>query len=411
MERYFRWLLLALCPALAAEPTAHLRGADGIWHDLEARQEGTCIVVTVSPSASPNGRALLVINKPDWMDLGDNAAPRLVQVQLGQQLVACDGGLGLTASQDQATTLTFTFTDDRSPLDPFGCRLSLRGLPEPVRGEALSAGPPGRTEEFRLTLPPLPPGAYSGRLEAADLSPTGNVFSLPCTVTVLGAQLAADLGSLRLVAPGAVYTLKARPRLMLSLGDAGPDAYLTAQVADEWLFPRRITEAVPLVADPNRCVWRVTADAGDADGKPVATPAHFELDLELRGDLPCLIVRSRAFNDVADGELYNFWGWLPGDGYETPEGHKPWSMTYREVGQTGWVFLPPADAAQPGVGWISSLPFGESRFGSMLLYTQPRRVPVRQGESVEMSFAIMPASSAQQVAAVAQRLQELGCLP
>jgi len=44
-----------------------------------------------------------------------------------------------------------------------------------------------------------------------------------------------------------------------------------------------------------------------------------------------------------------------------------------------------------GVGWISPLVFGESRFKTMLLYTDPQTVTVDNNAADEIPFALMPA--------------------
>ena len=106
-----------------------------------------------------------------------------------------------------------------------------------------------------------------------------------------------------------------------------------------------------------------------------------------------------------------FWGWLPGAGYVTSDGEThEWSMSYDDVTPDRWLLLPSKTEGTPGVGWISSEDFGESRFGTMVLYTDPRKPTVEAGGSVSMTFALMPATDIQEVADVAQRLVEEGAL-
>jgi len=83
-------------------------------------------------------------------------------------------------------------------------------------------------------------------------------------------------------------------------------------------------------------------------------------------------------------------------------------MSYSDVGEVGWVYLPPKSAGKAGIGWVSPLKFGESRFGTMLLYNSPQKVQTKLGESAQTRFAIMPADSADEVRAVAEKLDELG---
>jgi hypothetical protein len=59
-----------------------------------------------------------------------------------------------------------------------------------------------------------------------------------------------------------------------------------------------------------------------------------------------------------------------------------------------------------GLAWVSTLRFGESRFDPMLLYGEPRRCAPEQ--SVDMAFAIAPADTPEQAAALATQLTALG---
>ena len=52
--------------------------------------------------------------------------------------------------------------------------------------------------------------------------------------------------------------------------------------------------------------------------------------------------------------------------------------------------------------------FGESRFNTMLLYTDPQKIPTDTGASVDIRFAIMSAATAQDVASVASKIKALG---
>ena len=76
------------------------------------------------------------------------------------------------------------------------------------------------------------------------------------------------------------------------------------------------------------------------------------------------------------------------------------------LGLFDWLYVPSAQAGQPGYGVVTPQVIGESRFGTMIFYTDPTRIKTKQGDAVEMKLAIFPASSADEVAEVAAALPE-----
>lgn len=400
--------MLAVACAQAG-PLAYVRGADGKWREIPARQENGRVTISLTPAEIPSGRATIVINKPDWMKLDDEGAPMLLSVRVGDTGVATDGALDLGTFDEHIPPITIRLADDYNPLDPTSFRLDLKGLPAPPQVKAAGVGPPAKTGQFIVTLPGLSPGSYEGELVVSDLSPQANTLHVPCKLSVFGVAIPEDLSTVTVATGSAVYRIAKSARLPLIVGDGGPQVYITGQPPGALMYAREITEAKLIEDTAQRKVCRVvSAIVGDAGGKPIDKPGRFEFDLEVRRDLPCLIVKSRCFDLTADGETYVFWGWPGGDGFDTPDGHKDWCMKYEEIGEVGWVYLPSETPDKPGLGWISPLAFGESRFGTMLLYTSPTRIPTKKGEAVEMPFALMPANSAEEVAKVANQLQELG---
>lgn len=404
------WVVCVMLAAggVGAAPTAHVRGADGEWREVPVEQAEGRVTVRLAPADGPGGRATLVVNKPAWMRLDDDAPPLLLTVALGEEGIAVNGELDLGVVDADAPPLTVRVADERNPVDPASFRLALSGAPGPAQVTA-RAGPPERTGEFVVELPRLAPGSYRGEFVVTDMSPQGNALRVPVRLAVFGIAVAEDLSRVTCSTGAAAFRLDRSPKLPIVVEGGGQQLYITGQPPGALLYPREITGAELIVDTPERKVCRVVAaEVGTHDGRPVDEPGRFEFDLEVRSDLPCLIVRSRCFNETRDGETYAFWGWPGGAGFHTPDGEQEWSMTYRDIGKVGWVFLPSAAPDSPGLGWISPLKFGESRFGTMLLYTEPTRIPTRRGEAVEMDFALMPAMSAEEVAEVAERLEGLG---
>lgn len=399
------WFLLTCVMGAWAEPVAHVKGADGKWREVRVEQTGDGVTLKLSPQELSGGRAIVVVDKPEWMQLEDSMAPMVFNARIGDRQLDTGAGLDLGAWSTAPPALSLSVGDDGNPVDPAGVQVV--GLPTAPTVDVSKLGPPAKTGDITIALPELSPGVYRARLLLSDLSPQANLLTVPLRLAVMGVSATEDKSAVTLVNGATEYKMALGAHVPLTIGPGGPTAFITGQVGGTFFFPREITgiEMLPDTAESKSC--RVTTSIGDADGKPLELPGRFEFDLTVRNDLPCLLVRSHCYNEVADGEVYSFWGWLPGKGFTTPSGPQEWSGTYQDVGKVGWVFLP-GDGGKPGIGWISPLVFQQSRFNTMLLLTSPTRIATKKGEAVSMDFAIMPAGSAEEVAEAADKLAELG---
>ena len=68
--------------AIALCDEVHYRAADGTWAAMEATADGGRLKITIGTENAPNGEAVLVIAKPDWMVLDDGAAPQLTGMKV-----------------------------------------------------------------------------------------------------------------------------------------------------------------------------------------------------------------------------------------------------------------------------------------------------------------------------------------
>ncbi len=390
----------------AQEPVAHVRGGDGKWLEVPVESADGRTTVRLTPQLAGGATATIVLDKPEWMRLEDSLPPMIMSAAIGERVLPVEGGLDLGAWGATPPPIRLTVADDGNPVDP--ASIEVRGLPAAARVDVGALGPPQKTGEVTITLPELAAGVYDATLCLADLSPQANTLRVPLRLAIMGLRVAADGSGVTLVNGHSEYTMANGAHVPLTIGPGGPTAYVTGQVGGTFFFPREVgrVEVLQDTAEVKSC--RVTTRIGDADGKPLEMAGRFEVDLTVRSDLPCLLARSRCFNEVADGEVYTFWGWLAGGGFETVEGPQEWLGAYQNVGKVGWVYLPPTGAGRPGIGWISPLMFQQSRFNTMLLLTDPTRIATKKGEAVSMDFAIMPAESAEQVAQVAAQLDEMG---
>ena len=192
---------------------------------------------------------------------------------------------------------------------------------------------------------------------------------------------------------------------MLQVGD-GPSAYLTASIAGQHMYVAEFTEASPIDLGDGFPRLRVSVRLGQTDrGEDGSRLARLESEPAIRAGMPCLLVTSRTVNLGPTASLYCWWGWLPGASSVTPLGEHEWRGQYSDVGGTGGVYLPPLGRGQPGIGWIAPGVFGESRFRTMLLYTDPQTIETAGGGLVILQFALIAATSTQEVESVARQLR------
>lgn len=397
--------------ALAQEGTVHLRQADGSWQQIEAQVTDGAISFRLGPEQAPDGQATVVINKPDWMVLEDETPPRLTGVVIDGKLTELAGEIDLGGLAEAPKGIVFEIADEQNPLDPRSARITLADVVSAADVDTSRLGPPEQRGSFTVSLADLPPGAYAGHVEVADLSPQGNVARIPISFSIFGIQVSDDGQAVRLAGPGSSFEVNAHKQQFLRIGAGGPTMYLTAQNAGNYLYVREFTGVETIEDSAQAKAVRVSCSLQDIDDNPLETEAaatEVTYDLEVRSDLPCLLVACRAKNLGDKQSVYCFWGWPPGEGYVTPDGEHEWKMEYAEIGPVSWVYLPPTRPGATGLGWISPLPFGESRFGTMLLYTEPKHIETETDGVVEMQFAVMPAESAEQVATAADKLAEMG---
>lgn len=401
-------LLLALfiAPALLAAPaTVYVKVGPGKWVKQTATQAGGTVNLKLDPAGWPGASAWLVVNKPAWMVLEDETAPKLAWVKLNGKPVQLgpEGDLGNLSAFP--ATVTFGIKDNANPLDARSVRVSLGEQAAACKVATVDCVPPKLSGQVSLTFPKLPAGSYRGSVTVADLAPSGNRLTIPLRFSVDGVTVASDQQTVTITAAGVSYTLRANGQASLQAGN-GPWAYLTSNLGGQHMYLDKIVEVQTLVDTPAQRTIRVVGQPGETDKKQDGTKlARLEYELTVRPDVRCLLVKSRTVNLGAPTSMYCWWGWLPGKGFVDPVGEHEWSGTYKDVGKVGWVYLPALKDDTNGLGWVSGLVFGESRFNTMMLFTDPQTIPTAS-ESV-LDFALFPAQSAAEVAAVAAKLAEL----
>lgn len=378
-------------------------GSGSPWRPLQTVRENQTITVRVPPGEA-TGRTWIVIHKPDWVVLDDAEAPVLRSVVLNGNAVPTGEKLCFTVG-GAAARMEIVVTDDASPVDPGSIALSLGSRRLVPKETSVS----DRRLTVAFDLAALPAGVYEGRFEVRDRSPAANLLRIPLQVNVNGIRRHDDGQTATLVVTGSEFTIggEGRGQSFVRLGKHGPTAYLTTQVGDKFVYARRV---VAIEDSHDGTGVRLTTDVIGIEDQDFGQIAELEFDVAALPGYPGILVVSRARNLGPAAEIYCFWGWLPGAGFVTSNGQQSWSMTYRDIGKVGWVFLPPTGPGAAGVGVLSSLPFGESRFGTLLIYTDPRRIHTASGETVEMKLGFLLADNADTVREAYATLKQAGWL-
>ncbi len=418
-----RYRVALTAPATLALPAGAPQGGDfyrapgGAWKALETRREADRpVVFALTPGqCSAAGTVDVLLGRPEWMALEDAQPPRVTGLSVDGTPRAVEGAaLALGTLPGSGAVIDLALADDANPLSAEALRLHLTPAPgAALQVETAIAAPPGRTGRIVLRLKDLPPGAYRGELRLSDRAAAVNEAVYSLSFEVFGIGVSADRQEISLVGAGADYRFRPdQERQLLLPGDIW--AKLTTRHGSTWLYPREFT-AVEVRRDrPGEQTAVVTASAKGLDGKAVEGLGELQFELTVRADSPALLVTSRSVNRAAAAaEMNASWGWLPAPYYVTPAGRQEWSgkakNTYVDVGRCGWIWLAPSRQDGPGLAWLSPMKFGESRFDTMLLYSESTSCAT--GTGVEIRFAIAPAGDAETAARLQADAIARGDLP
>lgn len=394
--------------AVAAPVPVYLRASPTQWQSLPASEQQGRVVIAVPASRLGRGEITLVVNKPAWMNLEDNEPPKLAWLKLNEKERQADKDDWGVISQFPLK-VALGLKDNANPLNPDNVQAYLDGqLLAPSDLLTNELGPPRTSGRLSLTIPSASPGAHELRVKIADLSPQNNSQELVFRFRVIGFEIAPDQQTIRIGSPAGTYIFRAKRLGELQVGDITP-AYLSTGMKGGYFYIEKIERIEMLSDTADVKSLRIHAVPGKTDkNEEGAQYARLQYDLTVRADVPCLLVTSRTINVAEKQEIYSWWGWLPGIHFQDPRGVHEWAGQYQDVGFVGWIFLPQEGTNTPGLGWISPHFFGESRFNTMLLYTEPRRMMTEKNGAVEIKFGIMPAQKAEEVAAAAAKIKDLG---
>lgn len=177
--RYLIPCLILTATAVLAQGTFY-RAADGKWKPLKATTAGTVTKFTLAPEDIGGGTTMVVVDKPKWMVLEDDAAPAVIKLLLdGQETKAEALDLGPIAKAP--AELAVAVKDDKNPLDLAGLSVSLNGRPLPAAQVAVTKLGDDKYARVAIKLGDLAPAKYTLTAAVADLSPARNTTTLNLT--------------------------------------------------------------------------------------------------------------------------------------------------------------------------------------------------------------------------------------
>lgn len=128
-----RLIVCACAPVTITLPRAEVprepmyRDAAGEWHMLEIT--GGDGLITFALAADAGGRTLVLLEKPEWLDLSDTEAPVFETLKIDGAEVEPAGSVDLGRSDIQPRTVELTVRDDNNPLLRGSLYVSLDGRP------------------------------------------------------------------------------------------------------------------------------------------------------------------------------------------------------------------------------------------------------------------------------------------
>jgi len=393
-----------------AETPAYCKSRSGDWVRLPSSrgpQPGTSSL-DIEPSQTKGGRTLIVINKPDWVELNDSVPPAVVSASLN--------GLAVEASQRDiklagvapGDVIEMVVRDNANRISLRKTRATFDAKPAALKAARDGADPKQATLAF-VVPDTCRFGAHSLILRAGDEAPEENVVERRFTFTRFGVEISKKGQEVKLHTSGATYTSTGRD--LISVPFIGPRALRVAMTGKGgFMHTEKFKSKPKLVVDErDRKVVRVNPSLYLKKAAKPSTDYDCVLELEIRRDFPGLLVTSRATATCDLRQGYKFWSeFRSRDHYIGSDGKRyEWHTGYADIKPQRWVFLSPPVPSSTGYGVISSGTLGEYLGECLLIFTKPKRHKnLKAGDAIEVKFAVVPASGPDAVAAFTEQVSD-----
>ena len=105
------------------------RNASGQWRELpKADQKAGLLTFTLTPEQLHAGSTVLVIGKPDWLDLNDTTPPKVSKALVDGKPVPCAGEINLGWIDAPPRSFELQVADSQNPLDPSSVVANVNGV-------------------------------------------------------------------------------------------------------------------------------------------------------------------------------------------------------------------------------------------------------------------------------------------
>lgn len=165
-------VVLALPADTSVEPAVYVRGQDEDWRPGEFTLQDGRIVMSLDPATFKGGKALILINPPEDMDIHDKTAPGLLDVAVDGVSRGAEPSIDLGASERWPRRVVLKVRDESNKLDPVSATMLLDN--EPVAGVIATPGTDARTMLLRARLGKVEYGDHRLSYSVADASPQQN---------------------------------------------------------------------------------------------------------------------------------------------------------------------------------------------------------------------------------------------
>ena len=133
--------------------------ASGAWRELpDAKQTGNTFTFRLSPEQLRGGSTTLVIGKPDWLDLSDQAPPKVTSVTVDGKPSTGTDDIDLGWIDRAPRSVEVQVADERNPIDPSSITVTVNGAIVRPDGRRLRAEvDPAAPKKVRIscTVPDL----------------------------------------------------------------------------------------------------------------------------------------------------------------------------------------------------------------------------------------------------------------
>lgn len=174
-------------------PGEHMyQHASGKWLKLPGAKyaDGT-LTFTLSSEQLREGSTTLLVGKPNWLDLNDDAPPAITKAMVDGKAVACTGETGLGWIDQPPRRIEIQVEDRRNPLDPGSVRAVVNGKDMRPDGKALRYEADGtNSKKARIVcsiadlVRDVPQGTMRITLECDDYAPDDQSASITLLFTV-----------------------------------------------------------------------------------------------------------------------------------------------------------------------------------------------------------------------------------